>query len=86
MNTQSDFHISDLESFNAVTDDTRQVARLYIYSMVDRLIDLAYPKIFVRFFYETAHAIRTLGRHQLEKVSPGHSLLVSCRVACPLRQ
>jgi hypothetical protein len=60
MNTQSDFHISDLESFNAVTDDPRQVARLYFYSMVDPLIDLAY-KVSCDFFMRP-HMYTDLGQ------------------------
>jgi hypothetical protein len=50
--------ISDLNSFNGVTVDPRQVAGLYFYSVLDCLVDLAY-KVSYDFFKASGQLSRT---------------------------
>jgi hypothetical protein len=49
MASLTNYKISDLNSFNAVTGDPHEVAGLYFYSLLDCLIDLAY-KVSYDFF------------------------------------
>ncbi len=51
--------ISDLNSFNQVTGDPRQVAGLYFYSVLDCLVDLAYKVSYD--FFQRPHLYIDLG-------------------------
>lgn len=56
----TDYNISNLNDFNAVTGDPRQVAGLYFYSVLDCLVDLAYKVSYD--FFKDPHLYINLGR------------------------
>ena len=55
----TDHNISDLNSFDGVTKDPRQVAGLYFYSVLDCLVDLAYKVSYD--FFKKPHLYINLG-------------------------
>jgi hypothetical protein len=61
--------ISDLNSFNKVTGDPRQVAGLYFYSVLDCLVDLAYKVSYD--FFKRPHLYIDLGPAQNNPIELG---------------